>query len=168
MLQIRNTKDFTLGTISLAISLWLTLDEGLVTGFTLSHRTPFLGRPDVYVRMIAAVWAVLSVLLVLKSISLRDEKSERVKFEFNLPLVALLPMIAFVIYAFFLENIGFFISSLCLMFFLCFLFQIKEKELRIGINRSTFNAISISLIFSFLTVIILQKIFIHLLNVRLP
>jgi hypothetical protein len=168
MSLIKKTNDLILGICSLIISLWLVLDSSLIKGFALVSSTPFLARPDVYVRIIAAVWAILALLLVLKSLNLTGQVTERVKFSFNLPLVTLLPMVAFIFCILILEDVGFFISSFVLMTVMCFVFQLKEKHLTLRADKEVFKILGISCGFSVVLVFSLEQIFTHLLKVTLP
>lgn len=165
---IKNTNDLVLGISSLVISLWLVLDTNLIKGFALVSSTPFLARPDVYVRMIAGGWAILAALLILKSLNLTGQVTGRVKFSFNLPLVTLLPMVAFIICTLILEEVGFFVSSFVLMTFMCFVFQLKEKHLTLRADKEVLKSLAISSGFSLVLVAALEQIFTHLLKVSLP
>lgn len=168
MRLIKKTNDLVFGVGSLIVSLWLVLDSSLIKGFTLASSTPFLARPDVYVRMIAGGWAILAVLLILKSLNLTGQVTERVKFSFNLPLVTLLPMVAFIFCTLILEDVGFFISSFVLMTVMSFVFQLKEKHLTLRADKEVFKILGISCGFSLVLVFALEQIFTHLLKVTLP
>jgi hypothetical protein len=168
MVLIKNVNDLAIGIGLLLVSLWLLMDPTLIKGFVLATSTPFLARPDIYVKLIAGGLVILSVLLIFKSINLTGRVTEKNKFSFRLPLVTLIPMIAFVLCTLVLEEVGFFISSFVLMTLMCFIYQIKEKQQEFKASKAIYKSLAISCVFSLALVVVLEQIFTHLLKVTLP
>ena len=168
--MIKKVNDFTLGIGMILVSIFLIFSPEIVQG-AVNNNVPggFWARPDVYIRIIACIMIIPSIILVFKSISFKkDSEKQKFKFDINSTIVISLGLI--VLYTITLPIIGFVISSLIMVFCLCALYTIKEQNLTIrDIDKKKLSKILIkSTIYSVISVVALYFIFTIGLSVQLP
>ena len=168
--MIKKVNDFTLGIGIVLLSIFLIFSPKIVGG-GVSNNVPggFWARPDVYIRIIAVIMIIPSIILITKSISFnKDSEKQKFKFDINSTIVISLGLI--VLYTIALPIIGFVISSLIMVFCLCALYTIKEQNLTIrDIDKKKLSKILIkSTIYSVISVVALYFIFTIGLSVQLP
>lgn len=169
MKLIRVINDFILGIVMLVISVFLLTSDQIVNGRVSTGQAGFFGRADVYIKIIAVILAITSVFLILRSINFR-RREDIVKFHFNINAVVILTASSLIVYALVLETVGFFISTLALIFFLVCVYTARERQGEgIPLTKQEWIKIALrALPYTIILVMLFYFIFTKLLSVRLP
>lgn len=174
MIMIKKTNDFILGILMTGVGMFLLFSSKIVTNISMNDSGGYFARADVYVKMLGAILALSSIILIIKSLGFDknklDKKNEPTKFNFDITDTVCYIILSMVIYAVFLPLIGFKISTFVMLFYLCMLFSIKEQNKKLNkYTKQEVIKIGIrSFIYSLISVIVLYFVFTKGLNVQLP
>lgn len=123
----RNGNDFLLGVVMLALSAFLLISPDVAKEQIMANMGGFFARADVYIKMLAFILLILSVILILKSINFK--KSEDVKpLNIKITREVSLSAAALVLYVLLLPVAGFIPTSFIFVVFLVLLYMRKENE----------------------------------------
>lgn len=165
--MVRKVNDFVLSLLMIALSLFLIFGNVTVGGSSLSQGG-ILSQADTYLKFIAAILLVVSVILFFRSLDFR-KTGEKEPFKFDLGILAVLTVLFLVIYTIALPIVGFEISTFVLAFLLCFSYSLKEDSISIRSGMKTLGPVIIrSLLFALVMFIALYLVFVKLLQVQLP
>lgn len=167
--MIKKMNDFVLSLIMIVLSLFLIFGNVTEGGTTMGQGGP-LAKPDVWLKLLAALMLVFSVILLIKSISFKRDGQDKEKFSFALNSTVILTIVGLSIYTALLPVIGFFVSTFLLSMFLCLLFSIKEnkKSIKTMGKNEWFAYILRSFGFSLVMLLVLYLVFGKLLAIHLP
>jgi len=171
MKLIKNTNDFIIGLVLLALGIYVVLTDDIVIGFipaTLPGGD--LTRPDMYVRLIGGFLALCAAILVIKSINF-TRSADTIGFRFAISREIVLTALALVAYTMLLTRIGFFASSFLLIFFLTAMYLRKEKAgdgSRPTTRKEIIKEFVRIFVYSVLLVLAVYLIFTRVLFVALP
>ena len=168
---IRNTNDFIIGMVLLALGIFVLSFKNIVHGFIPAHLPGgYLTRPDVYVRLIGAFLSFLAAILVIRSINFQRTTDTK-GFHFVVSKEVVFTIVSMIIYTVLLTRIGFFASTFLFAFFLTCVYLRKEK---IGIGKPLLTRKEIIrdlitiFVYSTLLIIVVYIIFTRALYVALP
>lgn len=170
---IKKVNDFILSIAMIAVSIFLLFSDNIVSNINIptdGSGGGFFARSDIYVRMLGAILAISSIILLIKSLSFKKEKKHVEKFTFAIRDSVCYITLSLIAYAILLPLIGFIVSTFIMMFYLCVLFTIKERNKKLkDCSKLELRNIGIrSLIYSFISVVALYVIFAQGLSVILP
>jgi uncharacterized membrane protein len=124
----------------------------------------------VYVRIIGALMAFFSAVLIAKSVNWKKgDKTQGFSFVVRREIV--LTMIALILYVFFLPIVHFFLSTFVLSVFLTYMYIAREAsgaEQERPDKRKKIRRLIIAAVYSVLLVLFVHVIFSYVLKVTLP
>lgn len=165
--MIKVFNDFVLGVVMIGVSLYLLIGN-IATNIPKTSQGGYLSRADVWIKMLAVMLLVVSIILVFKSINFK--KGETKKFEFFLDNAIVSTIVGLIAYTVLLPKIGFFISTFSLTFFYVVLYTVSEdgKKFRTLTKEDVIRIGGKGLISSALLLAVFWLIFAKLLAVQLP
>ncbi|MDR2509429.1 MAG: tripartite tricarboxylate transporter TctB family protein [Spirochaetaceae bacterium] len=176
----KSVNDFIIGIALLALGVYVLVTDDIITGNIATGDGGVFVRPDVYVRLIGALLAFFSLLLVIKSINW-TRRAQTQGFNFEVTREVPLVIAALAVYAFMLEFSGvvkyktglpdgaaFFIATFLLLVFLTFLFTRKENAANDGAKKITKKRLIIIVAYAVILDVVVWAVFSHILNVSLP
>ena len=164
---IKNKKDFGFGLASLAVSIFLLISDRIVIGRSLFPMPSMWAKADIYVKIIAAVMAALSLMLVIRSL-LKADPDEGEKKKNRIDYLVIIFFAAMALYLVLMETLGFVINSIWLMTLITFMLQMREKKVDWHDKKATLKALGISLLYAAILVGVTTFIFSTWLKVTLP
>lgn len=164
---IKNKKDFGFGLVSLAVSIFLLISDRIVIGRSLFPMPSMWAKADIYVKIIAAVMAALSLVLVIRSL-LKADPDEGEKKKNRIDYLVIIFFAAMALYLVLMETLGFVINSIWLMTLITFMLQMREKKVDWHDKKATLKALGISLLYAAILVGVTTFIFSTWLKVTLP
>ena len=170
MKWIKKTNDFVLGIMMIFVSMFLMFGN-ITDNVPATSQGGTLARADVWIQMIAVILAVVSVLLIIKSIDFQGKGTgEKEKFSFALDSTVVCITAILILYALLLPVVGFFITTFAAIFFLVFLFTLREEKLALRkLTKKDAVRITVkSVITALVMLVVLWLIFAKLLAIQLP
>jgi len=164
---IKNKKDFGFGLVSLAVSVFLLAYDKIVIGRSLFPMPSMWAKADIYVKIIAAVMAALSLVLVIRSLCKADP-DEAGKKKNRVDHLVIIFFAAMALYLMLMETLGFVIDSIWLMTLITFMLQMREKKVDWHDKKATLKALGISLLYAAILVGVMSFVFSTWLKVTLP
>lgn len=160
-----NFYDFISGIVLACAGLYLMFGKNVIVGKTFGvDSMPMVARADFYIRALGTALFFLAILLAARSLRSAETKQKQ-----PIPLVAILSAAALLVFNLALTTFGFFVCAVLLITFWTFLFRIKEYHIHLKQDkRAALQSALISLVFSVISVTVLQLAFTRLLGVRLP
>jgi hypothetical protein len=168
MKSIRHFNDFVLGLLMSCVSLYLILIK-VTEKKVPTPQGGFLSRSDIWLKMIAVLLLVVSLILIIRSINFKKEESIN-KFCFHITSTEVCVIVSLILYALILPKLGFFISTFLITFYLVALFSVKEEGYNFSsVPKKRITNICIKgLITSGILLVVFWFIFGKLLAVQLP
>lgn len=163
---IKNKKDFGFGLVSLAVSVFLLLSDGIVIGRSLFPMPSMWAKADTYVRIIAAVMAALSLVLVIRSFLKGEEGEEGRKNRID--YVVIIFFAAMTLYLVLMDALGFVINSIWLMTLITLMIRMREKRVDVHDKQAVLKSLGISLLYAAILVLVASFVFSTWLKVTLP
>lgn len=164
---IKNKKDFGFGLVSLATSVFLLVYDKIVIGRSLFPMPSMWAKADIYVKIIAAVMAVLSLWLVIRSF-IKADPDETEKKKNGIDHLVVIFFVAMALYLVLMDALGFVVNSIWLMTLITFMLQMREKKVDWHDKKATLKALGISLLYAVILVGVTSFIFSTWLKVTLP
>lgn len=135
----------------------------------LDRQTGFIASPKGFLIIIGSSLLILSVLLIIKT--LRDVSFNRTnskKKDNLLPREVLISMILLIYYVTTIRIFGFFINSFILLVITMTIYYLKEQNVKAKNKKQIILIVLKFSLISFISLVILQQIFVRLLGVNLP
>ena len=165
---LKKPNDFVLGILMIGVSLFLFFGK-ITDNAPASSQGGMLARPDVWIQMIAGILVAVSVILIIKSVDLKGcAEAERFHFALDSTVVSITAVL--ILYALLLPVIGFFVTTFAAIFFLVFLFTVREEKLvmRKLTKKDALRIAIKSTLTALVMLVILWLVFAKLLAIQLP
>lgn len=163
---IKNKKDFGFGLVSLAVSVFLLMSDGIVVGRSLFPMPSVWAKADTYVRIISTVMAVLSAILVLRSFLKGEEGEEAQKTRIDHVVIIFFGAMA--LYLVLMDALGFVINSIWLMALITFMIRMRENNVDVHDKKAVLKSVGISVLYAAILVLVASFMFSTWLKVTLP
>ena len=170
-LIIAKVNDFILSLVIAAFGLYVIFGKNVIKGKLLTSQLALAARADVYLWGIAAIFVLLAVILLVRSLAFVkvDEQTKTEPFRFGISALTIISFVATLVYLVFMELIGFIIPSFVFVAFLCFMYRLKENAVDWKTDKKgVFKAVWVSLLFSAVSVVAIKVIFERFLGINLP
>ena len=164
---IKNKRDFIFGLVSTGLSLWLLLDDSIIRGFTIFQSKVYFAQAGAYIKIIAALMLLFSVILLIRSLRKAEPGSENAEKQ-PLDKLVIVAFAAMLVYLLLMDAIGFIINTIWLMSLITFMLRVREKQIDLKDKQAVLKSAGISIGYSVVLVLVLSFMFSNWLNVRLP
>ena len=100
---IKNKRDFVLGLIALALSLFLLLSDSVIQGFSLFQTKIYLAQAGAYIEIIAVLMIIVSLAMIVRAF-VKAEPDETQKKSLDLLVVG--AFAALIVYLLLMDALG--------------------------------------------------------------
>ena len=162
---IKNKRDFVLGLIALALSLFLLLSDSVIQGFSMFQTKIYLAQAGAYIEIIAVLMIVVALAMIIRSF-VKSEPGKAQKQSLDLLVVG--AFAALIVYLLLMDLLGFVINTIWLTALITFMLRMREKQISLKDHKAALKTAGISLAYAVVLVLVLAFVFTTWLKVRLP
>lgn len=134
----------------------------------LDRQTGFIASPKGFLIIIGFSLLLLATLLILKTIKTPSIKGKSEAKQSIMTKEVFISMIALVAYVATVRIFGFYINSFILLVVIMIIYYVKEKRMIIRNKRQLMVVVLKVFFISFISLIVLQQLFVRMLGVNLP
>ena len=166
--MIKNLRDFILGLVMLALSLYLMLSPKIVKGMTLLYTSITVAKADTYIRLLGGLLLLLSAVLILRALGLFGLKAKKTDEKKPVDWLVIAGFATLLIYMPLMKIIGFTASSILLTASFKFMIRFREKKADLHNWQELLKNLGVSIAYAVVLVSALELLFTRALHVRLP
>jgi len=162
---IKNKRDFVLGLVALALSLFLLLSDSVIQGFSMFQTKIYLAQAGAYIEIIAVLMIVVSLAMIIRAFVKKEPGEDQKKSIDGLVVGA---FAALIVYLLLMDALGFVINTIWLTALITFMLRVREKQISLKDRKAVLKTAGVSVGYAVILVLVLAFVFTTWLKVRLP